>query len=133
MKHSSPSFWLFVLLILLIVVPQLSCAPATPAQQGRQILEDAAEAMGGLAALNAIENIDRQGTRQVSSIGHGRLTTEPASGSSPPVPIIPSLISRFPATWSSTPGATSSPCPTRPREATGTFWGERWSPPTVLI
>lgn len=78
MKHSSPSFWLFVLLILLIVVPQLSCAPANPAQQGRQTLEDAAEAMGGLAALTAIENIDRQGTRQVSSIGHGRLTTEPA-------------------------------------------------------
>ncbi len=78
MKHSSHAFGLFVLLMLFIVVPQLSCAPATPAQQGRQILEDAAEAMGGLAALNAIENIDRQGTRQVSSIGHGRLTTEPA-------------------------------------------------------
>ncbi len=84
MKHASPSFWSFVLLILFIVVPQLSCAPATPAEQGRQILEDAAEAMGGLAALDAIENIDRQGTRQVSSIGHGRLTTEPAWVQPPP-------------------------------------------------
>ena len=84
MKDSSPSFWLFVLLILLSVVPQLTCSPATPAQQGRQILEDAAVAMGGLAALDAIENIDRQGTRQVSSIGHGRLTTEPAWVQPPP-------------------------------------------------
>lgn len=78
MKHSSPSFSLSVLLISLIVLSQLSCAPADPAQQGRQILEDAAEAMGGLAALDAIENISRQGTRQISSIGHGRLTSEPA-------------------------------------------------------
>ena len=57
MKLSSPFLGLSVLLMSLIVLSQLSRAPANPAQQGRQILEDAAEAMGGLAALDASENI----------------------------------------------------------------------------
>ncbi len=77
MKYSKSKshYWLFVL-ILLTVITQLDCTPQTPAEKGRQVLEEAALAMGGLEALGAIDNITRIGTRQISSFGHGRLTSE---------------------------------------------------------
>ncbi len=77
MKYSelNSRYWLFVL-ILLTVITQLNCTSQTPAEEGRQVLEEAARAMGGLEALEAIENITRIGTRQISSFGHGRLTSE---------------------------------------------------------
>ncbi len=62
--------------LLLIVLFQLNCVPQTPEDQGRQVLEEAAEAMGGLQALEAIENITRTGTRTRNSLGHGRVTTD---------------------------------------------------------
>ncbi len=68
-------YGLFVL-IQLTVVTQFSCTSQTPAEEGRQVLQDAALAMGGLEALGAIDNITRIGTRQISSFGHGRLTSE---------------------------------------------------------
>ena len=65
-------YGLFVL-IQLTVVTQFSCTSQTPAEEGRQVLQEAALAMGGLEALGAIDNITRIGTRQISSFGHGRL------------------------------------------------------------
>ena len=62
--------------ILLIVLFQLNCAPQTPEDQGRQVLEEAAEAMGGLEALEAIENITRKGIRTRNSLGQGNVTTD---------------------------------------------------------
>ncbi len=62
--------------ILLIVLFQLNCVPQTPEEQGRQVLEGAAEAMGGLQALEAIENITRKGTRTSNSLGQGHVTTD---------------------------------------------------------
>ncbi len=61
---------------LLIVLFQLNCAPLTPEDQGRQVLEEAAEAMGGLQALEAIETITRKGTRTRNSLGQGHVTTD---------------------------------------------------------
>ena len=61
---------------LLIVLFQLNCAPLTPEDQGRQVLEEAAEAMGGLQALEAIGTITRKGTRTRNSLGQGHLTTD---------------------------------------------------------
>ena len=72
-------YGLFVLAISLMTILQLGCAAQqTSAQQGRETLEEAAQAMGGLDALGAIENITRQGTAQTSSLRHGRLSTESA-------------------------------------------------------
>ena len=62
--------------ILLIVLFQLNCVPQTPEDQGRQVLEEATEAMGGLEALEAIENITRKGTRTRNSLGQGHVTTD---------------------------------------------------------
>ncbi len=71
--------WLSVLSIPLVTILQLGCSPQqTSAQQGRETLEEVAQAMGGLDALRAIENITRQGTAQTSSLRHGRLSTESA-------------------------------------------------------
>ncbi len=77
MKSSELKFryWLFVP-ILLTVIPQLNCTRQTSAEEGRQVLEAAALAQGGLEALGAIDNITRIGTRQISSFGHGRLVSE---------------------------------------------------------
>ena len=66
--------WIF--LVPCLVLFQLNCAQPTPAEQGRQWLEHAAEAMGGLEALSGIENIHREGTSQRSSLGQGHVTTE---------------------------------------------------------
>ena len=66
----------WVLLVPFLVLFQLSCAQSTPAEQGRQLLEQSAEAMGGLASLEGIENITREGTSQRSSLGQGHVTTE---------------------------------------------------------
>ena len=66
--------WVF--LVPFVVLFQLNCAQPTPAEQGRQLLEQAAEAMGGLEALSAIENIHREGTSQRSSLGQGHVTSE---------------------------------------------------------
>ena len=65
-----------VVLVPCLILFQLSCAQPTPAEQGRQLLEQAAEAMGGLASLEGIENITRVGTSQRSSLGQGHVTTE---------------------------------------------------------
>jgi len=66
--------WVF--LVPFVVLFQLNCAQPTPAEQGRQLLEQAAEAMGGMEALSGIENIHREGTSQRSSLGQGHVTTE---------------------------------------------------------
>ena len=62
--------------VALLVLFQLNCAAPTPAEQGRQVLEEVALAMGGLEALEGIENITRQGTRQGNSLGQARVTVE---------------------------------------------------------
>jgi glyoxylase-like metal-dependent hydrolase (beta-lactamase superfamily II) len=62
--------------ILLILLLQLKCVPLTPEDQGRQVLEEVAEAMGGIQALEAIENITRRGTRTRNSLGQGHVTTD---------------------------------------------------------
>lgn len=78
-SDSKQEYWLFVLAISLITILQLGCAAQqTPAQQGRETLEEAAQAMGGLDAPGAIENLTRQGTLQRSSLRHGRLSSESA-------------------------------------------------------
>ena len=66
--------WVFFLLPLILV--QLNCAEPTPQEQARRVLEDAAEAMGGLEALRGIENITRRGNRQSNSLGQARVTAE---------------------------------------------------------
>ena len=66
----------WVLLVPFLILFQLNCAQPTSAEQGRQLLEQAAEAMGGLEALSAIENIHREGTSQRSSLGQGHVTSE---------------------------------------------------------
>jgi glyoxylase-like metal-dependent hydrolase (beta-lactamase superfamily II) len=67
---------LLLLPVTLSMVLQFNCAPAIPAEQGREVLEEAAQAMGGLEALGAVENITRQGTTQPSSLGQARSTRE---------------------------------------------------------
>ncbi len=72
-------YGLFVLTVLMITILQLGCAAQqTPAQQGRETLEEAAQAMGGLDAPGAVENLTRQGTIQRNSLRHGRLSSESA-------------------------------------------------------
>ena len=71
-----PQHLSLVLLVPFLVLFQLNCAQPTPAEQGRQLLEQAAEAMGGLETLNAIENIHREGTSQRSSLGQGHVTSD---------------------------------------------------------
>jgi glyoxylase-like metal-dependent hydrolase (beta-lactamase superfamily II) len=66
----------WVLLVPFLILFQLSCAQPTSAEQGRELLEQAAEAMGGLETLEGIENITRVGTSQRSSLGQGHVTTE---------------------------------------------------------
>ena len=77
MKYPEWNSSRFVLLfsLFLIVLFQANCAK-TPAEQGRQALEEAAQAMGGLEALRAIENISREGTTQPSSLGQARTASE---------------------------------------------------------
>jgi len=60
----------------LILLLQLYCAPQDPIEEGRRVLEQAAEAMGGVAALGEIETISRQGTKQRSSLGQARVASE---------------------------------------------------------
>lgn len=78
MRYPEWKFRHFVFLfpILFISLLQLNCGSQPATGRGPQVLEEAAEAMGGVQALAAIENITRQGTRQVSSLGHGRVTSE---------------------------------------------------------
>ncbi|MEE8348439.1 MAG: hypothetical protein V3R94_02640, partial [Acidobacteriota bacterium] len=59
-----------------ILLLQLYCAPQDPIKEGRRVLEQAAEAMGGVAALGGIETISRQGTKQRSSLGQARIASE---------------------------------------------------------
>ena len=77
MKYSEWNSSRFVLLfsLFLMVLFQANCAQ-TPAEQGRQALEEAAQAMGGLEALHEIENISREGTTQPSSLGQARTASE---------------------------------------------------------
>ncbi|MCH8820334.1 MAG: MBL fold metallo-hydrolase [Acidobacteria bacterium] len=65
-----------VLLVSFLVLFQLNCAEPTPQEQARRVLEDAAEAMGGLEALRGVENITRRGNRQANSLGQARVTAE---------------------------------------------------------
>lgn len=78
MRYSELKFRYFVFLfpILFISLLLLNCGSQPATGRGPQVLEEAAEAMGGLQALASIGNITRQGTRQVSSLGHGRVTSE---------------------------------------------------------
>jgi len=78
MKHSKLKSQesVFVSFILLLVLFQWSCAEQTPMEQGRQVLQQAAEAMGGLEALSAVETITREGTKQRSSLGQARVASE---------------------------------------------------------
>ena len=85
MRHLKGKFRhsVFLFPILLIVLFQLQCASQSLEEEGQQVLEEAAVAMGGLQALEAIENITRQGTRQRNSLGQGRVTTERLNMRSP--------------------------------------------------
>ena len=78
MKHSKLKSQesVFVSFILVLVLFQWSCAEQTPMEQGRQVLQQAAEAMGGLEALSAVETITREGTKQRSSLGQARVASE---------------------------------------------------------
>ena len=89
-------YWLSVLAISLMTILQLGCAAQqTSAQQGRETLEEAAQAMGGLDALRAIENITRQG-RFRHPLFDTAGSAPRAPGCSRPVPSIKPLISPFP-------------------------------------
>ncbi len=59
-----------------ILLFQLHCAPQDPIEEARRVLEQAAEAMGRVAALGGIETIHRQGTKQRSSLGQARVASE---------------------------------------------------------
>ena len=59
-----------------ILLLQLYCAPQDPIEEGRRVLEQAAEAMGGVDRLGGIETISRQGTKQRSSLGQARVASE---------------------------------------------------------
>ena len=74
--HSKLQPGLSIVFISLAVLFQLNCAEPTPQEQARRVLEDAAEAMGGLEALRNIENISREGNAQRSSLGQARVTSE---------------------------------------------------------
>ena len=76
MKHSKFRFLNGLWLIAVLVAFQLGCATQTPQQQAQDVLREAADAMGGLEALAAIENINREGQSQRSSLGQGHVTTE---------------------------------------------------------
>ena len=67
---------LSIVVVSWAVLVQLNCAEPTPQEQARRVLEDAAEAMGGLEALRNIENISREGHAQRSSLGQARVTSE---------------------------------------------------------
>jgi glyoxylase-like metal-dependent hydrolase (beta-lactamase superfamily II) len=60
-----------LLFILTIAITQLQCSQAAPAEQARAVLERVADGMGGLEALQGINNITRSGTSQRSSLGQG--------------------------------------------------------------
>ena len=60
----------------LILLLQLYCAPQDPIEEGRRVLEQAAEAMGGVGTLRGIETLSRQGTKQRSSLGQARVASE---------------------------------------------------------
>ena len=60
----------------LILLLQLHCAPQDPIEEGRRVLEQAAEAMGGIGTLRGIETLSRQGTKQRSSLGQARVASE---------------------------------------------------------
>ncbi|MEE8460821.1 MAG: hypothetical protein V3S50_01710, partial [Acidobacteriota bacterium] len=76
MKHSEfryqNGFWLIVVLFAF----QLGCGSQTPQEQARDVLIEAADAMGGLEALASIQNISREGQSKRSSLGQGHVTTE---------------------------------------------------------
>ena len=67
---------LSIVFVSLAFLFQLNCAEPTPQEQARRVLEDAAEAMGGLEALHNIENISREGNAQRSSLGQARASSE---------------------------------------------------------
>ncbi len=69
------SRFVLVFSLFLMVFFEANCTQ-TPAEQGRQALEEAAQAMGGLEALREIENISREGTTQPSSLGQARTASE---------------------------------------------------------
>ena len=61
---------------IVLVLFHLGCAPQTPVEQGQQVLREAAQAMGGLEALGAVETLTRKGTKQRSSLGQARVASE---------------------------------------------------------
>ena len=69
--------------VLLAAALHLNCGDRIHAEQGRRVLEEAAEAMGGMETLRAIENITRQGNVKRARAGQSRLASErwrPARG-----------------------------------------------------
>jgi glyoxylase-like metal-dependent hydrolase (beta-lactamase superfamily II) len=76
MKHSEFRYQSGLWLIAVLFAFQLGCASQTPQEQAQSVLTEAADAMGGLEALAAIENISREGQSQRSSLGQGNVTTE---------------------------------------------------------
>ena len=76
MKHPKFRYPNRLWLIAVLLAFQLGCATQTPQEQARSVLTEAADAMGGLEALAAIENINREGQSQRSSLGQGHITTE---------------------------------------------------------
>jgi len=68
--------WMVGLSVPWILLFQLHCAPQDPIEEARRVLEQAAEAMGGVAALGGIETISREGTKQRSSLGQARVASE---------------------------------------------------------
>jgi glyoxylase-like metal-dependent hydrolase (beta-lactamase superfamily II) len=76
MKYSEFRYHNGLWLILVLFAFQLGCASQTPQEQAQAVLREAADAMGGLEALAAIQNINREGQSQRSSLGQGHVTTD---------------------------------------------------------
>ena len=66
-------------LALLLSLFHSNCAQPTAEERARAVLEEAAEAMGGLEALEGIENITRKGSLQANALGQAHLASESLS------------------------------------------------------
>ena len=71
MKFAMPKLTALILCAALAVAFQ-----QTLTAQGKKVLEDAAQAMGGLEALRGIQNITREGTVARHALGQGHVTAE---------------------------------------------------------
>ncbi len=76
MKHSEFRYQNGLWLLGVLFVFQLGCASTTPQEQAQDVLREAADAMGGLEALEGIQNISREGQSQRASLGQAAVTTD---------------------------------------------------------